>query len=110
MDVGGRTSKKMSGKKRTSKRGNIYEKKYTDEEFEKGEMDAPGRKFGLDHYDKVIDTKTVKKGYYIDENGKKKVLFVLMKKVINRIYPRKRTTIEGWHLGNQKGLRQFDIW
>ena len=85
MEVGGTMGgKRRNSKSRKSKRTNVYEKKYTDEEFEKGEMDAPGRKFGLDHYDKVIDTKKVKKGYYIDENGNKKVLFVLMKKVINK--------------------------
>lgn len=83
MEVSGKMSQTTGGKRRKSKRANIYEKKYTDEEFEKGEMDAPGRKFGLDHYDQVIDAKKVKKGYYIDENGNKKVLFVLMKKVIN---------------------------
>lgn len=59
-----------------------YEKSYTDEEFEK-ELNAPGRKFGLDHYNIIINAKNMRKGYHIDDTGKKKVLFILMKNVIN---------------------------
>ena len=62
----------------------IYTKCYTDEEFENGEMNAPGKKFNLDHYDKVINAKKSRKGYYIDNEGSKRVLFILMKKVINK--------------------------
>ena len=60
----------------------IYTKCYTDDEFENGTINAPGKKFYLDHYTHVIDASKQKTGYHINAEGEKKVLFILMKKVI----------------------------
>ena len=69
----------------------IYEKKYSDIDFEKngidtkhGRITGPGRQFDLDHYEDIINAKRSKTGFYIDNDGKKKVLFILMKKVISQ--------------------------
>ena len=69
----------------------IYEKKYSDIDFEKngihtkhGVITGPGRQFDLDHYDKVINATKMKTGYWRDDNGNKKTLFMLMKKVISQ--------------------------
>jgi len=59
---------------------NVYEKKYSDYEFNKF---GPGSKFELSHYDTVIDSNS--HGYYFDVITRKyKTLFKLCKKKINQ--------------------------
>ena len=62
------------------------EKKFTDEEFNK---DAAGQFFDFSYYTTVLNHKKkdrkqydIFEGYYIDEDGKEKVLYKLMKNVI----------------------------
>ena len=63
---------------------NIYHKQYTDDEFEKGTMNAPGKMFDFDYYDTIIYSNKNSTGYYIDTYGKKQVLYKLLTNSVNK--------------------------